>query len=211
MNSPISNLSFNLNNTTNADIQIIIQLLSKVNYDISGCLVNCSNNGKCSLDVNTQMYVCLCSSNFFGTACQIDSIPCSSSKCLNNGTCIHFNTVSNETTYKCECQANFNGDHCENMINSCANRTCSLNGYCFQNETASLCKCFSDFYGDECDLEKSAIKTLKDIQATSLILCLLFVGFTAFTILANDVVNFLMQKSYRSKKSEIKIKRPKIK
>ena len=143
------------------------------------------------------MYVCLCSLNFLGTACQIDLNPCSSSKCLNNGTCIHFNTTSNITTYKCECQANFNGDHCENMINSCANRTCSLNGYCFQNETASMCKCFSDFYGYECEFEKSTIKIQKGVQVTSLILCLLFVGFTVFTILANDTMNCFIQHPYR--------------
>ena len=100
---------------------------------------------------------------------------------------------------------------CENRINSCDNRTCTLNGYCFQNETASLCKCFSDFYGDECELEKSAIKIQKGVQFTSLILCLLFVGFTIITILANDAVNLLMQKSYRSKQSEIKIKRSNMK
>ena len=211
MNSLIPNLSFNLNNATNTNMQLLIQVLSNVNYDISACLANCSNNGICSLDVNTQMYVCLCSLNFMGTACQINSNPCSSSKCINNGTCIHFNTASNKTTYKCECQANFYGDHCENRINSCANRTCTLNGYCFQNETASLCKCFSDFYGDECELEKSAIKIQKGVQFTSLILCLLFVGFTIITILANDAVNLLMQKSYRSKQSEIKIKRSNMK
>ena len=70
------------------------------NYDLSGCIVNCTNRGFCRFDSVSNSFMCSCDEYYTGQVCQIDLRACSSAPCLNNATCVDNNTQS----FKCECQ-----------------------------------------------------------------------------------------------------------
>jgi hypothetical protein len=112
------------------------QLLGST-YDMSGCIVNCTNQGSCVFDSENNKFKCACNAYFSGLACQLDTRACSSNPCLNNATCVdvYSNSTSNSSSvvdskFRCECQSNYEGAYCETKINICANETCSSNGNC---------------------------------------------------------------------------------
>ena len=83
-----------------------IELLNS-NYDLSGCLVNCSNNGKCNYNSASNKFKCSCFSDYMsGYVCQIDTRPCSSNPCLNGGVCFGGLGSQNIT---CLCPFNYIG------------------------------------------------------------------------------------------------------
>ncbi|RMZ97087.1 hypothetical protein BpHYR1_041940, partial [Brachionus plicatilis] len=66
----------------------LANLISIIDYDISGCLVNCSNHGICKKN-HIRRYECLCEMGHFGKSCEKNKRPCSNAKlCLNNSTCV---------------------------------------------------------------------------------------------------------------------------
>ncbi|CAF1003389.1 unnamed protein product [Brachionus calyciflorus] len=144
--------------------------LFKENIDIFDCLNNCSNNGKCVF-ASKNNYKCVCSENYFGPQCNINTNPCSSKKCLNKGKCVLVNE-SNE--FKCECDKNYEGKYCEILKDFCENRTCSNHGVCFFNMTSQVaeCKCFNLYYGINCEIEFEALKALKNVIKTSSIIAI---------------------------------------
>ena len=169
-------------------IQVLLNILATTPYDISCCLSNCSNNGQCKIDTNTQKYSCQCMNNFVGTSCQTDPTPCSSNPCLNNGTC----TNLNETQFDCQCQLYYFGTFCEYRVDICANETCSGNGYCKVNGTLPVCKCKSGFHGDVCDLEDTSVKVVKGVQMGSIVIVCTCLSVTVTSILLNDGCNLLL-------------------
>ena len=172
----------------------ILILFQNATYDLTACLLNCSNKGQCKLDSATFKYYCECSTYFKGTSCEFNTQPCSHGLCLSNGTCIPY-ANSTLITYQCQCRAGFYGTNCENQINPCANQTCSLNGYCVRNETSYQCECFNDFYGDNCEQVAPFMKVIQAVQLTSLVIALTtMITFVALIIL-NDVLNLLCVRS----------------
>ncbi|RNA00108.1 crumbs isoform X1 [Brachionus plicatilis] len=102
------------------------QNLISSKLDLTKCLINCSNNGKCFYDTKKNYLECKCFENFTGLSCQVDKRFCSSSPCLNNGTCIE-----DSQGFRCQCMKDyFFGKYCEKAIDLCANETCSKNGFC---------------------------------------------------------------------------------
>ncbi|EDO43346.1 predicted protein, partial [Nematostella vectensis] len=79
--------------------------------------------------------------------------PCSSSPCLNGGSC-----VKTSNSYNCTCRAAYNGDRCENVdFKPCDASPCRGNGACSQVTPAFTYTCYcankgfySDKYFDEC-------------------------------------------------------------
>ena len=169
--------------------QILIDVLSTYQYDLSFCLTNCSNNGQCVLDSATSKYFCMCLPNFIGIGCQTTTSPCSKYPCLNNSTCNDLN----ETSFKCECRENFYGKFCENRINLCQNITCSSNGYCFLNESVTLCKCYINYYGVSCEYEREFVKIIKTVTSVSLVAFLICISFFALSIIGNDIWSCLIR------------------
>ncbi|RNA32190.1 protocadherin Fat 1 isoform X1 [Brachionus plicatilis] len=152
----------------------MIEVLKK-NYDMNDCLNNCSGNGLCKLK-DKSLFVCECFSNYAGSSCQINTLPCVSNPCLNNGTCV--NNLANKT-FICHCQQDNNGNYlyfgknCQNKVDVCANETCSKNGVCYDVNDKAKCKCFSSYSGEKCNIESDESKTRKfckmlNVQATLL-------------------------------------------
>ena len=198
INPTVVNISFSA-------LSDILQFIINANYDISGCVTNCSNNGLCKLQTKIQQYSCECNGGFSGKSCQIDSNPCSQSPCLNNGVC-----TSNSTTFSCACKTSYSGNNCEIEENICANHTCGGNGYCFRNGTQPACRCFSGYSGNECELASNALLLIKAVQTSSLAICLGSIVFTVVTILLNDVWNYFIPKHNKDKKSKRKRKHPQL-
>ncbi|KAF8778550.1 Fibropellin-1 like protein [Argiope bruennichi] len=70
--------------------------------------------------------------------------PCSSSPCLNNGSC-----SVNGNSFKCYCLNPFFGDRCEN--DPCSTSPCLNNGSCSVNGNSFKCSCLNPFFGDRCE------------------------------------------------------------
>ena len=171
-------------------MQQLILILATSSYDLSSCLVNCSNNGICLFDTYTQKYLCRCLTNFVGPSCQTDTRACSSYPCLNNATCLNYPVNGSSSTFKCVCDTNYFGTYCENKVDLCENRKCSNKGYCFINSTDSpYCKCFIGYSGNQCDIELTSAKIVYRAQISSILICVVCIALTVLTVVLNDACN----------------------
>ena len=179
------------NSMTELKIEEKVSLITST-YDMSACSSNCSNHGNCAFKEN--IFKCLCDQFYMGPSCNVDTRPCSSNPCLNNGTCV--DDFVNKT-FKCECGINedtnstlYYGKNCELKIDVCANEKCSRNGNCIDFNNKPKCICFYLYNGTKCEIESTEIKSIKSVSNVSSMiaisvlcsLCLIFVVF--------DLVNF---------------------
>ena len=201
-----SNISFNFDQLSSSQS---LELLSS-SYDLSGCVVNCSNNGMCKFVSNT--FFCLCDYSYFtGYACQTDTRPCSSNPCLNNATCVDYSNAksfnmsstigNNSSEFYCFCDEYHEGSNCEIEKNICQNETCSSNGNCVAVNNKAKCNCFSMYSGDRCETESAALKTVKAIISTTSIIAILTLIFFYCLIIVMDIIKYFFQrKKFRNKK-----------
>ena len=194
-------------NSTNINV-----ILSNATYDINGCLLSCSNQGECVLNMITSQYECVCIEFFSGKSCKKDIRPCSSYPCLNQGRCLnHIANMSLNASFTCECFYPYYGRNCQFKIELCSNITCSGNGFCVFVGNATQCQCKQYFSGNECEVVSSKLKTMKIIISTATIATVLvFVAFV-FMVLACDYTSFLQgkfkpkrRKTVRASKNEKK-------
>ena len=132
----------------------------QLNTDITQCLLNCSNNGKCIYNPIKNSFICDCIQNYTGSSCQIDKRPCNSNKlqCMNNGECIN----NNDYNFTCNCSYPFYGNRCQFKINICQNIKCTNQGICkIINNTIPTCYCFPGYSGDNCEISSSKAKVIK--------------------------------------------------
>ena len=178
---------------------------------MSACLGNCSNQGICVLNVYTQEYTCECNQYRTGKACQTDSRPCSSSPCLNNGTCSNTN---NETSFQCICQNPnlFFGSYCENRIDLCFNNTevcIKGQGYCVLNNTQSqpMCKCLKGYSGPKCEIMSTSLAVTKIIINASSIIAIVVLVSLIILVLCFDYTKYFAMKNRNVIKNKQEIKR----
>ncbi|CAF0831612.1 unnamed protein product [Brachionus calyciflorus] len=175
-------------------------LILSDNNDLTDCLLNCTNRGACILLSNNK-FACECNKNFVGSSCQFDIRPCSSSPCLNNGTCIDKtsrNMSDFNQSYICECRPYYNGTNCEHEIDLCKNKACSKQGYCFQENHEAKCKCFKSYNGDECQIESNENLFTKYFVKATLIISICVICFTFLTFMFIDLFNIFMPQTKRS-------------
>ena len=142
----------------------------KSNIDLSNCLNNCSNSGQCEFFQNK--FSCVCSTYYIGASCAFDIRPCSSSPCLNNGTCIQNLT---DLSYYCDCGLLFNGENCEIKMDVCQNETCSNNGMCIDLYNKPKCKCFDLYSGTRCETVSESLTRINKIKTTSIIVAIIII------------------------------------
>ncbi|XP_072039238.1 uncharacterized protein [Amphiura filiformis] len=76
---------------------------------------------------------------------------CSSSPCMNEGTCY----TGNGGSYFCQCTQVFTGSYCENAIDPCIPNPCEFGGVCLAGDSNTqpsfTCTCPSGLTGDTCN------------------------------------------------------------
>ena len=151
-----------------ADTGLIEMLLSNADQDMTGCLLNCSLNGVCRVDSVTLKYRCECNEYFVGASCSIDTRPCSSFPCMNNGKCLQ--TTETNVTYTCQCDDTrvYTGQRCEIKVNVCLNETCSTNGVCKDIQNEPKCQCFAQYSGDKCQTKSTLLNAIRITKTLSL-------------------------------------------
>lgn len=171
-----------------------MNLMSFVNYDITGCLINCSNHGSCKL-LNGE-YKCTCGTDFYGSYCDKTKKVCQlETKCLNSGTCVDLvqyinNSKNIEYNYKCLCGENFYGQNCENEIDLCENKTCSSNGFCNVNKNKTAeCECYKYFSGENCEIKSNDLIIIQNIIKISLIISVIIISNVYLLMIGNDLMN----------------------
>ncbi|CAF0976305.1 unnamed protein product [Brachionus calyciflorus] len=181
-----------------------LDLITSV-FDMTDCLSNCSNHGKCKF--KNDKFSCECLSYYSGASCQIDNRPCSSNPCFNNATC--FDEMETKK-YKCEClndpETNvqiFYGPNCQFKIDVCENETCSGNGNCKDFENRPKCECFYLFNGTRCEIESLDREVIKNAITTTSVLAMgVLVLLFIFLILMDLAKLFCNMNSIRKKKKK---------
>ena len=174
---------------------LLIELLNS-KYDLGGCLVNCTNNGQCKYNSASNTFMCSCFLKYMsGYACQIDTRPCSSNPCLNNGTCVDY-PFSNSSSFYCLCDKYHRGAYCESEIDLCQNETCSNNGNCFGLNKLPKCKCFNMYLGDKCESESKELKTVKEIISFTTILAIVIIVLFYSSFVLMDMSKFCCRHAY---------------
>ena len=183
----------------------ILSLLANSTINLNRCLTNCSNRGKCSLNSQQNIYICVCNEIYFqGVQCELDIRPCSSrSQCLNNGTCENL-LLNNEYSFECKCRNNFYGQFCEHRNSSFDKKLCSFNGRVYYDENEDLkCQCFVDYTGEKCEYANTMTKVIQYTRISSLTLLLICIGTFVILIVANDLFNYFILHPKRKKQKKI--------
>ena len=182
------------------------------NFDISSCLSNCSNQGLCKFNLNNNLFECSCFNFFDGAKCQIDTRPCSSCPCLNNGFCVdrtnsnsfNLSLNFNSSNFYCKCPEFYSGSYCESKIDLCQNETCSSNGKCVEAINRTMCECFNLYEGEKCDLQSSELRTIQNLISWSWKLASGVMGSFWVVIIVMDLSKFCMKKRVVMKKKKKK-------
>ena len=188
----------------------VVSILNS-DYDFSSCIVNCSNNGVCKYAGN-KTFSCQCKANYAGQTCQQNTLPCSYSPCLNNGTCIDNSTYSSSSTnltYICECDEFYYGTNCEYKVDVCANETCSGNGNCADENDVATCTCFSLYSGTHCEIESSQRKTIQAISSTTTVIAIITLAVLYALFILSDLLDWLCLSKNKFKPTRIRVKKSK--
>lgn len=169
----------------------MISILTDPTQDLSSCLVNCSNNGFCTVNTQSKFH-CKCLQYFSGPTCNTDIRPCSSNPCINGGNCSNeLNDQGVFNGYNCSCMYPYYGVNCEKKIDLCLNQTCSNHGTCqVVNTSETKCSCFSMYLGSQCEIESSKLKAVKKTISAASIVAIAFIVCFYVLIVACDILDF---------------------
>ncbi|KAF5283367.1 hypothetical protein FQA39_LY04743 [Lamprigera yunnana] len=150
------------------------------NQDLNFCTNHkpCRNGGTC-FNTGQGSYTCSCPSDFAGTECEIAINDCTTSPCINGGTCNR-----NGTYHTCVCSTGFAGPHCETPIQNCKTLPCKNNGLCVDTDYGYKCKCKPNFVGENCEqsLHSCSLNPCKNgatcVEDSNDFRCVCLAGFT---------------------------------
>lgn len=198
---------------SDANPKLLLDILSLPGQDMGGCLSNCSNKGKCTMN-DQNKFVCKCQTYYRGSMCEIDIRGCTPKPCQNNGTCTEVIIPGQEDQgFTCNCSSPvYFGVRCEQKVNVCWNKTCNYNGKCFDNASnfkftisfcvlvfvlfffnflnfflaIPTCKCFKYFSGEDCDVKSEELKAMKQTAAVASVLAITMVTGFYISIFVGD-------------------------
>ena len=193
-----------VNSFTNMSSSQLNQILSNTPGSLTGCLLSCSNQGKCALNSLTNQMGCVCNQYFTGMSCEYDTRACISSPCLNGGNCTNVFT-QNTTSFKCSCTNIYYGINCENQVDLCLNSTCAKGqGYCKVSGSTAKCVCLSGYVGVDCNEKSSALKTQSTIVSLASVLAFIIMGLFWFLVFFMDYLKYFIIKDKRVKETKKK-------
>uniref|UniRef100_A0A915D911 EGF-like domain-containing protein n=1 Tax=Ditylenchus dipsaci TaxID=166011 RepID=A0A915D911_9BILA len=132
-----------------------LTVLNKTVVNICETSNPCLNNGTCVFDRSKEsFYYCRCARGYTNDNCseKSDFDPCSSSSCLNGGTC-SAKAEKIKSTFECFCTKGFAGVHCE--LRPCDDKPCQNNGTCrtTKGNPPFFCECTPEWGGRHCAIE----------------------------------------------------------
>ena len=172
--------------------EIIFDCLKAERGSCDSCLLNCSNNGECMHNSNTDEYICECYTEDAGEHCEPEksvSQLCEDFFCMNNGTC-----YLNEKSPKCLCNQNFYGKNCENHIDQCKSHECWANSKCYTDQSNNpSCRCIYGYNGTHCQAKRSLI-LYKIVKYSSVTIAIILIIFFYIFFIVIDILDYLERK-----------------
>ncbi|XP_069780628.1 protocadherin Fat 1a isoform X4 [Narcine bancroftii] len=123
---------------------------TQVRNGFRGCLESVTLNGKeLPLNSKPRVHAVMEESVEISSGCSL-MLPegCSSSPCLNSGTC---SSLPNGD-YFCKCTSLFTGIHCEIGVSPCASNPCLYGGTCIPVNNNYICQCRGQYTGLRCEV-----------------------------------------------------------
>lgn len=96
--------------------------------------------------VDPGTYRCDCVAGYSGIYCQTDVNECSSSPCVNGGTC-----HDQVNSFFCSCAMGYNGNTCAVNINECGSQPCLNGASCVDQVNSFFCACAGGYSGMRCE------------------------------------------------------------
>ena len=179
--------------------------LFKDNYDFSDCLSNCTNNGLCMYSNVGLKFICTCNLYYSGPYCSTDLRPCSSSPCMNNGTCIQNITDLSNPSFYCDCGLYYEGEVCETKKDVCKNETCSNHGKCKDINNKPKCECLNLYLGENCEITSEALKIIQKTITTTSIIAIIIICCFYLLIITMDLSRIFSSRNsnFNPKKRQI--------
>ena len=165
----------------------------------------CRNNGTCTNTNNTvHPYTCSCLSGFKGTECQIDTRPCQSDTCWNNGrvnresiemimigsfvgTC----RQTSNTTFLCNCVPGWLDDQCQTKNHYCKEVSCLNNGICRLSLFNYTCECLpGSFSGRHCEITANTLVVYRIVSKSFACIVIIAIAGVAVFVIVLDILKF---------------------
>lgn len=89
-------------------------------------------------------YVCSCATGFSGVNCDQTLNPCTSTSCMNGGTCTK---IPDRFAFTCTCAQGFTGRFCQQIVDLCAANPCKNGAVCINGLTTYTCNCLAGYTG----------------------------------------------------------------
>nr|CAB3257643.1 jagged protein [Phallusia mammillata] len=105
----------------------------------------CGKRGTC-VSLPGNQYKCQCQGGYEGRHCELSTNDCTSSLCLNGGTCI-----DGLNSYTCMCLPGFQGPNCESNVDDCEPDPCRGRGRCEDLVDGFVCHCRGPWMGRTCN------------------------------------------------------------
>ena len=175
-------------------LNLIAFILSLPNQDLTGCLMNCSNTGKCVFTKGK--FECECLSSFNGPTCSTSTDLCLLNPCLNNGGC-RLNDSNTPLGFVCDCVPPYYGAYCEKKRNVCLGylKCVQHRGLCVASLGVPHCKCFQNYFGDVCQNEMPLFKRNKEIGQATAAIAIVIPMLIIVLLLIFDITNCVKNKA----------------